>query len=250
MGALLAPLVTETRIATQMPVSVPLASPWVAVRQRFRQFHENISLTLLQKVDGRKKLNGVLSCLNQYYYGHSSEEANGVLIGSWGKDLATRPPRDVDVYFELPPDVYYRFENRLGNRQSALLQEVRGVLLPTYSGTTIQADRHVVLVGFGSYAVEVVPAFLLTDGCYWVCDTEGAGRYKVSKPRMISARSRASSSRAKLVIEMVISGSVEGRVETLSYHTLCSSTASLCFRFFGSSFWPTSCPPSLGINRV
>ena len=183
MGALLAPLVTETRIATQMPVSVPLASPWVAVRQRFRQFHENISLTLLQKVDGRKKLNGVLSCLNQYYYGHSSEEANGVLIGSWGKDLATRPPRDVDVYFELPPDVYYRFENRLGNRQSALLQEVRGVLLPTYSGTTIQADRHVVLVGFGSYAVEVVPAFLLTDGCYWVCDTEGAGRYKVSNPR-------------------------------------------------------------------
>lgn len=182
MGALLAPLVTETRLATQMPVSVPLASPWVAVRQRFRQFHENVNLTLLQKVDGRTKLNGVLSCLNQNYYGHSSEEANGVLIGSWGKDLATRPPRDVDVYFVLPPEVYYRFENRIGNRQSALLQEVCGVLLPTYPSTTIQADRHVVLVSFGSYAVEVAPAFLLTDGSYWICDTEGAGRYKVANP--------------------------------------------------------------------
>jgi len=150
MGALPAPLVTEARLAPQMPVSVPLASSWVAVRQRFRQFHENISLTLLQKVDGRRKLNGVLSCLNQHYYGHSSEDANGVLIGSWGKDLATRPPRDVDVHFVLPPEVYYRFEKRIGNRQSALLQEVRGVLLPTYSSTTIQADRHVVLVSFGS----------------------------------------------------------------------------------------------------
>jgi hypothetical protein len=133
-------------------------------------------------VDGRTKLNGVLSCLNQNYYGHSSGEANGVLIGSWGKDLATRPPRDVDIYFVLPPEVYHRFENRIGNRQSALLQEVRGVLLPTYSSTTIQADRHVVFVSFGSYAVEVVPAFLLTDGRYWVCDSGGVGRYKVTNP--------------------------------------------------------------------
>jgi hypothetical protein len=182
MGALLAPTSTTTELAQLIPSYVPLASPWVAVRQRFSQFHQNTSLTLLQKIDGRTKLSGVLTCLNSHYYGLSSGEANSVLIGSWGKDLATRPPRDVDTYFVLPPDVYHRFQNRLGNCQSALLQEVRGVLLPSNPNTTIQADRHVVLVSFGSYAVEVVPAFRLTDGCYWICDTSGVGRYKVTNP--------------------------------------------------------------------
>ncbi len=182
MGALLAPISTATELAQLIPSYVPLASPWVAVHQRFDQLNQNISLTFLQKVDGRTKLNGVLNCLNQSYYTLTSGEANSVLIGSWGKDLATRPPRDVDVYFVLPPQVYYRFQTRLGNIQSALLQEVRRVLSPTYPNTTIQADRHVVLVSFGSYAVEVAPAFLLTDGSYWICDTSGMGRYKVANP--------------------------------------------------------------------
>jgi hypothetical protein len=128
MGALLSPITTSTELAQLIPSYLPQASPWVAVRQRFAQLNQNTSLTLLQKVDGRTKLSGVLNCLNQGYYDLPSGEANSLLIGSWGKDLATRPPRDVDVYFVLPPDVYYRFQNRLGNVQSALLQEVRGVL--------------------------------------------------------------------------------------------------------------------------
>lgn len=183
MGALLAPLRTETTPATQIPANVPWAFPWVAVRQRFQQFHQNISLTLIQQVDGWRKRSGVVSCLNQRYYSLDSGDANSRLIGSWGKDVATRPPRDVDVYFVLPPEVYYRFQDRIGNRQSALLQEVREVLLPTYPSTVIQADRQVVLVSFGSYAIEIVPAFLLTNGCYWICDTVGVGRYKVTNPQ-------------------------------------------------------------------
>lgn len=183
MGALLAPLRTETTPATQIPANVPWASPWVAVRQRFQQFHQNIGLTLIQQVDGWRKLSGVVSCLNQHYHSLDSGDANSRLIGSWGKDVATRPPRDVDAYFVLPPEVYYRFQGRIGNRQSALLQEVREVLLPTYPATVIQADRQVVLVNFGSYAIEIVPAFLLTNGCYWICDSAGAGRYKVTNPQ-------------------------------------------------------------------
>lgn len=183
MGALLASLPTEPALVTQIPASVPWALPWVAVRQRFSQLHQSIGLTLFQQVDGWTKLNGVITCLNQHYYDLESRDANRLLIGSWGKDLATRPPRDIDAYFLLPPDVYYRFQNRVGNRQSALLQEVRGVLLPTYPNTTIQADRHVVFVSFGSYAVEVAPAFLLTDGRYWICDSVGLGRYKATNPQ-------------------------------------------------------------------
>jgi|HubBroStandDraft_6_1064221.scaffolds.fasta_scaffold35753_3 hypothetical protein len=75
MGALLAPISTATELAQLIPSYVPLASPWIAVRQRFDQLNQNISLTFLQKVDGRTKLNGVLNCLNQSYYNLPSGEA-------------------------------------------------------------------------------------------------------------------------------------------------------------------------------
>lgn len=65
MGAVLSPFSTGTELAQLIPSYVPQASSWVAVRQRFAQLNQNTSLTLLQKVDGRTKLSGVLNCLNQ-----------------------------------------------------------------------------------------------------------------------------------------------------------------------------------------
>ncbi|KVN88827.1 hypothetical protein WJ68_04625 [Burkholderia ubonensis] len=104
-------------------------------------------------------------------------------VGSWGKDTAIRPPRDVDVYFLLPVDVYYRFQAYAWNRQSALLQEVKANLAQTYWNTEISGDGQVVLVNFGSYKVEVVPAFqLTTPGRYWICDTHNGGSYKETAP--------------------------------------------------------------------
>lgn len=222
MGALLAPVSTGSELALLIPPYVPWASPWVGVRQRFNQFNQNVSLTLLQKIDGRTKVSGVLNSLNQRYYDLNSGDANSLLIGSWGKDLATRPPRDVDVYFVLPPEVYYRFQNRLGNVQSALLQEVREVLSPTYPNTTIQADRHVVLVSFGSYAVEVAPAFLLTDGSYWICDTSGMGRYKVANPiaeaEYIHRADQACNGNLRPLIRMLKAWQIYRSVPIKSFH--------------------------------
>ncbi len=155
---------------------------WVAVRQRFELFNENITLTPLQRQDGYTKRNGVIGCLNRYYYESSSDTDNSFFIGSWGKGTTTRPPRDVDLYFVLPHKVYSRFEGRIYNRQSALLQEVKMVLGKTYPDTDMKGDGQVVLVNFGSYNVEVVPAFLLNTGRYWICDTENEGSYKVMDP--------------------------------------------------------------------
>ncbi len=159
------------------------ASPmWIAVRQRFEQFHNNLALTLLQQVDGLTKRNGVVSCLNRHYYGAPSDTDHSFLIGSWGKGTASRPPRDVDLYVLLPTAVHKRFENHRWNRQSALLQEVKGVLTKTYRDTDMSGDGQVVLVRFGSYSVEVVPAFLLQNGRYWICNTHGGGSYKETDP--------------------------------------------------------------------
>ena len=155
---------------------------WIAVRQRFTQFHSSLTLTHLQQLDGWKKKDGVVNCLNRHYYGTSSTTDNSFLIGSWAKKTAVRPPRDVDLYFLLPPAVYERFKRYVWNRQSALLQEVKDVLTATYPNTDMRGDGQVVLVRFGSYSVEVVPAFSLAGGGYWICDTHNGGSYKTTQP--------------------------------------------------------------------
>lgn len=169
--------------AGQPAIPATSAPPkWIAVRGRFEEFHRDLSLTTLQVQDGHTKRAGVVDCLNRHYYASPSETENSFFIGSWGKNTAVRPPRDVDLYFVLPPAVYYRFQNYVGNRQSALLQEVKTVLSRTYPTTDMSADGQVVLVRFGTYAVEVVPAFLLQNNHYFICHTNDGGSYKETNP--------------------------------------------------------------------
>jgi Second Messenger Oligonucleotide or Dinucleotide Synthetase domain len=73
-----------------------------------------------------------------------------------------------------------RFAQRTGNRQSALLQEVKDVLARTYSQTSMRGDGQVVMVPFGTTAVEVAPGFRCTDGSIIACDTNNGGSYKTS----------------------------------------------------------------------
>jgi hypothetical protein len=152
---------------------------------RFQAFLSNLKLTANQRTDGEKKFAGVVSCLNTAYYGHNSSTDNAFFIGSWAKDTHVRPPRDVDLYFVLPPAVHARFEGHASgvNKQSALLQEVKSKLLATYSASEIRGDGPVVLAGFRSYDLEIVPAFKLQeDRAYWVCDTKNGGSYMKTKP--------------------------------------------------------------------
>jgi hypothetical protein len=154
----------------------------MTVSDRFEKFLGNITLTDVQLADGKTKHEGIITCLNKHYYGSTSATSNARLVGSWGKYTRIRPPRDIDVLFALPYSVYQRFEQRPGNKQSQLLQEVKGVLGSTYPRTDISGDRHVVLVPFESFSVEVVPAFLLKSEQFWVCDTDSGGRYKTFDP--------------------------------------------------------------------
>ena len=180
---------------------------WFAVRQRFQQFHNDLTLTPRQYVDGLTKRNGVVNCLNRRYYGSASDTDNSFLVGSWGKGTAMRPPRDVDLYFLLPVGVHARFQGHVWNRQSALLQEVKSVLTETYPDTDMSGDGQVVVVRFGSYSVEVVPAFLLTTGQYWICSTGNGGSYKVSDPwaevNYINSVDRANNGNLRPLIRML-----------------------------------------------
>jgi hypothetical protein len=155
---------------------------WAYVRRRFEVFLGNLKITHAQQEDGETKHKGVVACLNRAYRGTSNETQNRLLIGSWGKLTRVRPPRDIDVMYILPNAVFWRFQDRSGNRQSQLLQEVKGWLQATYPQTDLRGDGQVVVVPFNTYTVEVAPAFHREGGGYIVCDANDGGRYKHVDP--------------------------------------------------------------------
>lgn len=169
------------RAAAPTPVWTPT---WPFVTKRFIAFMDNLALTDAQVADGITKFKGVVKTLNQAYWNSDSETEHAFYIGSWAKKTRIRPPRDVDLYFVLPIDVYNRFEQYKVNKQSALLQEVKGKLLASYPLSNIKGDGPVVLAGFWTFNVEIVPAFVCdaNDRSYYVCDTKDGGKYKTTKP--------------------------------------------------------------------
>lgn len=84
--------------------------------------------------------------------------------------------------FIPPVDVYNQFNQRVGNKQSQLLQHVAAALRATYSQTTIRGDGQVVVVGFNTYRIEVAPAFRAEGGGFLICDTNAGGRWKHIDP--------------------------------------------------------------------
>lgn len=177
----------------------------VQVATRFNAFAAKLLLTDPQKQEAATKLAGIVHCLNAEYWGIDSETEHGVLEGSWGKGTQTRPPRDVDVLFVLPFATYQRFEQRQGNKQSQLLQEVKETLADTYSTTHLRGDGQVVVVGFANgHGVEVVPAFALEGGGYWICNTHGDGSYKKIDPvAEIDAIEQSDASSSRTTRELV-----------------------------------------------
>ena len=155
---------------------------WYFLVPRFSRFLDNLNLTDLQLTDGWVKQAGVRAALNRAYWNTSSETENGFICGSWGKTLQVRPPRDVDLLFMLPWADYTRFEQRSGNRQSQLLQEVRSTLQDTYPITELRGDGQVVVVQFATTTVDVIPAFSVGDGRYLICDTRNGGSYILTAP--------------------------------------------------------------------
>jgi hypothetical protein len=150
------------------------------VSQRFDGLLSSIKLTDTQKENGKSARESVCTKLNLNYYGSSSSTANSRFVGSWDKLTRIRPPRDVDVLFTLPEAVYQRFQGRSGNRQSQLLQEIKGILALYYPNTDIRGDGPVVVVNLSTYTVELIPAFELTNGHYWIPVTRDGGKYETS----------------------------------------------------------------------
>lgn len=156
---------------------------WTAVTNRFRTFCTELQLTSDQVDDGLTKQLGVRQCLQRAYWGPTTDNPPGLIVGSWGKATAIRPPNDLDVFMPLPLEVYERFNAYDGNGQSALLQEVKGHLVATYPQTKMRGDGQVVVVAFNTLTIELVPVFNYDSAGRWLMpDTNDGGRWKFSNP--------------------------------------------------------------------
>ncbi len=194
---------------------------WVYVTERFRRFLSAISLTNDQLEDGDTKIKGIVKCLNRHYWGIESDSANYRLVGSWGKQTRVRPPRDIDILFVLPASVHARFQQRSGNIQSQLLQEVKNVLGSTYSTTRMRGDGQVVVVPFNSFMLEVVPAFELDNGKAIICNSNNEGEYKTIDPvaeiKSFNTSSTSSNGNSRDLVRMLKCWQTECNVPLKSY---------------------------------
>ena len=195
---------------------------WIGVRQRFGRFHGNLNLTTDQLEDGLTKQLGVRQSLHRAYYNQSTERPAGFIVGSWAKGTQTRPPQDVDLFFELPVDEFQRFERYTGNKQSALLQEVKNNLLATYPQTSMRGDGQVVVVGFNTIVIEVVPVFRYDSiGRFYMPDTNAGGRWKLVDPlaeiALLDAADTASRNNARVMAKMLKTWKRECNVPLKSY---------------------------------
>jgi hypothetical protein len=163
---------------------------WQFVDRRFERLFMNMQYTQAQIEDYRTKLSGLERCLNANYWPFKQpNEISFIVVGSWIKNTPVRNCSDIDVLYLLPYSTYGQFTNRVGNVQSALLQEIRQVLLPSYPTTDIKGDGPTVVIDFSTVKVEIAPAFLDPTGSNivsdpnfktFVCHTRDGGSYSLS----------------------------------------------------------------------
>jgi hypothetical protein len=147
----------------------------------FVEMLRRLKLTKAQKKDAKGKYNRVAKALHNVFYTTQYDGKTKLLIGSYGKKTNIRPPRDVDLLFNIPFDVYEHYDQYNGNGASALLQRIRGILDSEYDTTeTPKAWGKVVLVKFpdGKHDIELLPAYEVGDGVYKIPNTEDGGFFE------------------------------------------------------------------------
>src|SRR5258708_40323661 len=104
----------------------------------FRSFGLNIQVQDGGTISMRYKR--ITKQLNTDFWNTTSDTAHSLYVGSYGRNTATKGFSDLDMIFELPDPLYYKYNSYFYNGQSALLQCVRTSMRKTYSTSDIGAD--------------------------------------------------------------------------------------------------------------
>lgn len=121
--------------------------------------------------------------INLDYWNSSSETTHSLYVGSYGRGTEIWTS-DIDIIVQLPYSTYEKFNAYKNNGQSALLQEVKGVLQKTYSTSYVKGDGQVIGINFSDgINFEIVPAFINTDGSYTYPDSNNGGSWRITNPK-------------------------------------------------------------------
>ncbi|MBS3199858.1 nucleotide-binding domain-containing protein [Turicibacter bilis] len=121
--------------------------------------------------------------LNNEYYGLTGDDASHMyIVGSVGRGTCIKGISDLDILFDLPDEVFKRFDSYKTLKQTSLLQEIRRVLKERYPKTDISGDGQVVVIEFDKYTVELVPGFKQSDNRFKYPDTNDGGSWKYTDP--------------------------------------------------------------------
>ena len=133
--------------------------------------------------------------LNTDFRFTTSDTANSLYVGSYGRNTAIDGFSDLDMIYELPVALYYQYDAYQSNGQSSLLQAVKTSIERTYSTTSIRADGQVILVPFtDGITFEVMPAFANQDNSFTFPNANRGGSWGTTNPRPEIAAIRARNS--------------------------------------------------------
>lgn len=153
----------------------------MAISNDFENFINNLKQTNMD--DMLTSTGEIAKKLNNYYYDLKGDSiSNMFIVGSVGRETAIKGVSDLDLLFDLPSEVYTKFNNYESNGQSQLLQEVKNVLLERYPKTDISGDGQVVVINFSNFTVELVPGFKQSDDSFKYPDTHDGGKWKITNP--------------------------------------------------------------------
>jgi len=121
--------------------------------------------------------------INLDYRNSTSETAYSLYVGSYGRGTEIWTS-DIDMIVQLPYETYVKFNGYSSNGQSALLQEVKGILQKTYSTSFVKGDGQVIGINFSDgINFEIVPAFINKDDSYTYPDSNNGGSWKKTDPK-------------------------------------------------------------------
>lgn len=150
----------------------------------FQTFCGNIRIGTEKRSSIGYRTGRIVGQLNADLRGLDSKTSYRFYVGSYGRSTAIPSVSDVDLLYELPNELFARFNGHSGNGQSALLAHVRASIQKTYSVTEIGGDGQVVVLRFDDgVKFEVLPAFLNTEGGYTFADSNKGGSWRACKPK-------------------------------------------------------------------
>lgn len=156
----------------------------MSVGSWFEEFCRSIKFSDKDLENLRHRYKQITKRINIEYWNSTSEVLHSLYVGSYGRGTATHLS-DIDILVILPKETYERIDNRQGNKQSSLLQELKEVLQKTYSTSHLKSDGQVVGINFSDgINFEIIPVFEKTDGSFLYPDTNYGGSWKTTNPKL------------------------------------------------------------------